>query len=72
MLVRSASEGSTKTGAWVKFTAPSEPAWAPMSAGISSGWAGRTSMAPVAVCSLASLRSWSPRTTATTGLPSAT
>src|SRR5574340_96348 len=43
-----------------------------MSDGISSGWAGRITCAPVAVCSLASFSSWSPRTTATTGRSSAT
>jgi hypothetical protein len=42
-----------------------------MSGGISSGWAGRTTCAPVAVWSFASFSSWSPRTTATTGFSSA-
>jgi len=68
----SRSASSTKTGALLKSTAPSEPGSAPRSGRISSGWAGRRVTAPVAVCSLASLRSSSPRTTASTGASPAT
>jgi len=63
---------STKTAAFEKPTAPSDPASAPISGRISSGWAGRSACAPVAVWSFASFSSSSPRTTASTGVPSPT
>ena len=60
------------TGRSVTPTAPRLPGAAPSAATISSGWAGRMAVAPVASMSFWSASGWSPRSSTSVSFPSMT